>query len=175
MNTGRPGITGVMSLAARCDRQRDGCWIWTGYVIRGRPSANIKGHGSVHGQRIAAIAAGRDHERQPHQRWIARCGNELCLSPRCLHLATHREAHTVASAAGRLKRTPDQVARNRVARARRGDVVPAELVRWALESPQSSSSVAHAIGCHPSAVRFWRRGAMRQTVTCGPYEQLLAA
>lgn len=175
MNTGRPGITGVMSLAARCSRQADGCWLWDGYVVRGRPSASITGHGCVHGHRITAVALGRDEERQPHQRWIARCGNALCMAPRCLHLATHREAHAVASAAGRLTRTPDEVARNRVARAKRGDVTPEELVFWALESPQSSAAVAHAIGCHSSAVRVWRRGKKRQSLTCGPYEQLMAA
>jgi hypothetical protein len=169
----RGGVHTLSDIRARCDVSK-GCWIWNGYAPRSRPSINLRGD-VVLGQRVLAKLMGRDQERQPHQRWTAKCGNPLCLSPRCLILATHRECHQLASRSGRLKRDADQLARVRVARraCKSQKSMPDELIRWALESPQSSRVVAHALDVDPSAVRAWRTGKKRPDLSVGVFAQLM--
>lgn len=172
----RRGIHTIFDVLARCDRvgTRGDChWLWEGLTdVRGRPMANMLGT-VVKGIRITAMAMARDGERGQGQRWFAACGDRLCLSPRCLTLGTHSDAHAAASKAGRLRRYAADRAHLKVVRRRRPDVRPDWMVAWALESPQSSAAAAHALGVNRSTVGLWRRAQKRQHLVVGPFAQLL--
>lgn len=169
----RRGVHTLEDIRLRCDKVGK-CWIWNGYADRkSRPGANLRGN-MVKGQRLTAFIMGRDGERGHGQRWTAKCGNPLCLSPTCLLLTTHRECHLIASRSGRLKRDADAVARIRAARRTSPrKCMPDEIIRWALESPQNSRAVAFAVGVDPSAVRAWRAGKNRRDLSVGAFEQLM--
>ena len=157
----RRGVIDLPDLELRCAVQANGCWLWEAGLSEGRPIATIGGR-PICGQRITAIVLGRADERKPHQRWTAKCGNRLCLSPRCLVLRTHAQALQLAARSGRMERRPDQLARCIASRLRSGAIRPEWQVQWATESEQSSVEVAHALDVHPTTVRGWRNGAIRR-------------
>jgi hypothetical protein len=174
MSADRRGIHTIHDLRERCDRLSNGCWIWPGAVDQGRPVTRIGGvKGLAAGASITAVLLGRAAERRPDQRWYVRCGERLCLSPRCLMLGSHGDALRCAAAVGRLRRTQAKRARDRAARRRQADVSPAWHVQWALESPQSAPDIAHALGVNRATVSNWRRGRQRPDLVCGPFDELM--
>lgn len=170
----RRGVHNIHDLKLRCEVTPDGCWLWEGRIVCGRPSVHIAGS-VVLGARITAVVLGRAAQRQPEQRWYVKCGKRECLSPKCLALGTHSDAHNAARMAGRLARDAADKARLRVRRRSRDDVRPRWMVEWALEAPQSGASVAHALGVDRSTVGLWRRAEKRGNDITGPFAQLLRA
>lgn len=168
----RRGIHTLDDLQQRCTVNGKH-WLWDGAVSRGRPAATIGGS-RVLGARITAVVMGRADERTGDQRWTARCGQALCLSPHCLLLAkSQRQCHRIASAAGRLKRSAAQRAAISLAHQKRGHSSPEWMVQWALESGQSSRVAGEALGVHHSTVRAWRGATKNLRIVTGPFSQLL--
>ena len=166
----RGGVRTMEDIKARCELEVDGHLLWQGYMSKNRPTANLPGHGCVNGgARMVAIVLGKDHKRQPHQRWYMRCGQSRCMTPKCLTLGSHREALQSAAAAGAFDRAPDQIARQRLARRKRADFRPAWMVQWALESQQPAKDVAHALEVHPTTVKAWRAGRIRKDQVFGAF------
>lgn len=171
----RRGLHTPSDLRAACTRSGQH-WLWHGCMVRNRPVATISGD-RVHGARIVARLLGREAERQPHERWTMQCGIPNCLSPQCLLLVgSQGEALRVQSAAGRLKRGADASLAISRSRKRAGLCYADELVQWALESGQSDTAVAHALGCCKTTVALWRgRRHTPNLQTAGIWGQLLVA
>lgn len=173
--TKRRGLHNMADLRALCTKSGPHL-LWHGCMVRNRPVATLAAK-RVHGARIVATLLGRDGERLPHQRWTMRCGIANCLSANCLLLADSQgEALRVQSAAGRLKRGKD--ASLAISRSRRlaGLCYAEELVQWALESGQSATAVAHALGCCKDTVAVWRGRRQKPNLqTAGIWGQLLVA
>jgi DNA-binding transcriptional regulator YiaG len=148
-------------------------WLWEGRLDRGRPKVYVPGYGNCAGALVVARLQGRESERQPHQRWFMACGQALCLSPKCLRLGTVPEQMASSARAGRLVRRPDSLRRNSLARQRRGDTLPDELIGWVRDSSQTNIEIAHSLGVSKSAVSNWRRGVTRSPVFVGAFSQLL--
>lgn len=164
------GLKTLDDLRERCDVEGKH-WYWTGNIVRRRPASWVMGE-RVCGQLITAKVLGRAAQRQPHQRWVATCGDPLCLSPRCLRLATHVEAHAIAGKAGRLARTTATRLKNMLAAQSRSTSYPAWMVEWARESPQSAPEIARALGVGRSTVVSWRSGSRRAVQEVTPFSQL---
>lgn len=157
-------------------------WLWRrGFNGRGRPTAAVNGNIRC-GALITAMVLGREDERKPHQRWVSLCGIAECISPVCLRLRTHKEAHAIAARAGRLRRSPASRLRSTIAvNADPRRAYPAWMVDWAIESPQSTPAVAHALGVSDYCVRCWRNGTSRtlrnaaqEDLSASPFAMMVA-
>lgn len=160
----RRGIHSVEDLRARChvSAEPDACWIWEHSVVRRRPVASLPGRKNACGARIVAIVAGREHEREPHQRWSMRCGEPLCMNPSHIVLAkSHKAAHQLASKHGRLARGAECRLKISKAHEEAGRAWPRWMAEWAVESQQSHVEIAHALAVHKSTVGNWKRGTRR--------------
>lgn len=176
MSAGRGnGMKTPDDLRELCDVEpgANGCWIWQGYTAeRGRPSARICGLQAL-GPRIMAIALGIHEDRPKNKRWTVKCGDALCIAPHHLILATQAQVMVHAAKTGRLKRSPDSVARNRIAAAQRTTTKPAWMVHEAIASDDTAEDVAAKLEVSPTTVKQWRSGKRRAHLVAGPFSQLL--
>ena len=82
-------IINLQTIKARCEIDKDGCWIWAmGTIGNKRPYWATRGE---HGKRInvfvpraVAELTGREVPRGHHIKPM--CGKTMCVHPECLHL-----------------------------------------------------------------------------------------
>jgi len=142
-----------------------GCDCWHLRSSRGRPMPKDRRHaiwlfgkGSVTATRAALELAGRPVRKG--YRAVRTCESYDCVNPE------HLKAWTKAQeGAWHVKRgtsvTPRKTIANRLMGAKRSRI-STEVRRWVVESPQTGSDIAHAIGVFPSyvyAIRVQARAA----------------
>lgn len=75
-------------IRSRTTTNADGCWIWQGALIRGRPYLSVHEDGVRYNRRVQKVVLQLTGTSVPQWVHISQvCGNPLCCAPSHQHLA----------------------------------------------------------------------------------------